>query len=302
MLDRTAFDNYKPGADAWANDVPDISLYDLKLKYKGKPKVSMMISTYNRRAQLARTLECLARQDFRAFELLFMDDGSTQNMDLVLDMFEPFLQIKRYHAERSSWRSCPSKAYRTMLPDAQGEVIAITMPEEMLDQRAMGVMYRNLFLPMPESRVYMIPDNPEIPPEQWAVTEPFWFRWMSLRPGWIPDSLYPEIDKVDWHKDARNLQKMPGYNTTGPCFAGQLNPWHATYPVYPWWCCSAALRACPIWDALPEFKDHGIIDRWFYHYRQMHKIVDVVPNEILCYHQPHQTSAVGTGEKVEPYL
>ena len=141
MLSRNEFDNYDPGVDQYANRKAKLVVDDLEPAFTGEPKVSIMISTWNRQWQLARSLECLARQEWKEFEVLIMDDGSTQDFSPIFDLFSNFLQLRTFRAERTSWRSCPSRAFNNMLPKAKGEVIVISHPEMMLHFDAVKSLY-----------------------------------------------------------------------------------------------------------------------------------------------------------------
>jgi len=189
VLPRQDFDRYTPGRDAFFDEVPLLKLDDLRPRFKGKPKVSYMISTWNRRAQLSRALECLARQEFRDFEVLITDDGSTQNLQGVFELFAEFLQLKVYKAERLAWRSCASRAYKRMLPDCEGKVVAIAHPEMMLDFAAMGIIHDSV-LGRYEDTWLSIIDTEEQPVK-------FDWYWCSLKPQFLQGAVYANVDTVD---------------------------------------------------------------------------------------------------------
>ncbi len=49
------------------------------------PKVSVIITTYNRPEELRRAVQSVLRQDFKNFELIIVDDGSNKKGDLPKD-------------------------------------------------------------------------------------------------------------------------------------------------------------------------------------------------------------------------
>jgi len=53
-----------------------------------KPFFSVVIPTYNRAEKLRRTIESVLAQSFRNFEVLVMDDGSTDNTEAVVESFD----------------------------------------------------------------------------------------------------------------------------------------------------------------------------------------------------------------------
>ena len=87
MLPANEFAKYRPKKDKYADIQPNLKIDDLKPAFRGVPKLSYMMSTWNRKGQLSRSLECLARQEWRNFEVLIMDDGSTEDLKPLFDMF-----------------------------------------------------------------------------------------------------------------------------------------------------------------------------------------------------------------------
>jgi len=293
LLTLSEFAAYSPGRDVYAEEMPDLHLDDLPRRYRGQPKLSYMISTWNRRAQLARSLESMARQTWRRFEVLLCDDGSTQDVRMLVDLFEPHLNLRYFRLERTAWHSCPSRAYLHMLPETRGQVVAIGHPEMMLHERAIEYLYRGCTEHLDDAHYYTI-GRPERIQGDWY--------WVSLKPCFLDDRLYRLLDTVDWHSDWNATTTLPNFPECGG-FAGWTNSRHAQQQEYPWWFVAAAARDCPIWGELPVIDSHGIIDMWFMRYRSVRGIVDVVPHQVLCLHQPHQTMAIGVaGEQDSPKL
>lgn len=284
MLPRDEFDHYDPGVDPYATRMAQLVIDDLEPAFSGEPKLSIMISTWNRQWQLARSLECLARQEWKEFEVLIMDDGSTQDLSPIFNLFSNFLQLKTFHAERNSWRSCPSRAFVHMLPETKGEVIVISHPEMMLHFDAVQSLYQGCAgsEPLEDAHYYSI-HQPEDLTGDWI--------WMSLKPQFVDAGYYGILDLVDWHTDVKNLWELPGFmDIIG--FSAKPNSDHVTWKEYPWWFVGAAKRECPIWDAMPVIDGHGIIDMWLLTFRASNNFIEITPNEPSCLHQPHQVSAV----------
>lgn len=60
------------------------------------PRVSVVVTTYNARALLAETLAAMLSQTFADFELIVIDDGSTDNTaDYLASMSDPRLRVVR---------------------------------------------------------------------------------------------------------------------------------------------------------------------------------------------------------------
>lgn len=293
VLSDIDFKNFYPEVDQQAEIVPKLKLNDLVRESNVLyPKLTYLISTWNRRGQLLRTLECLARQKMKDFEVLVMDDGSTEDIHSACDLFLPYLTINYFHRDREEWRSCPSSSYKMMLPHAKGEVIAIVHPEMMLHPDATEYLYWAHFKKLNDANYHIIidPGPPDLFDEvkpKYDCSERF---WVSLKSLFIIDTQYPIMDNVDWHSDIDNLKYLPDFmNIVG--FAGRPNTWHEARKYYPWWFVASAKRDDPIWTDLPSFKGHAMIDMWFINYRKKYKMIDVVPTKPLCYHQVHITSA-----------
>ena len=294
VLDPQAFRTWKPGPDPYAESGVTLKLDDLPPRWEGNIRLTYMMSTWNRSAQLARSLEMLARQEWREFEVLLNDDGSTEDIEYLVKMFEPHLNIRYYYSERTSWISCASKAFKRMLLDAQGEVVAIAHPEMMLHPAAMWYLYHGVVGILPDAAVNAMQAAPEGAHTGW--------RWVSLKPVFIQEDYYHLLDEIDWHSDIENLLSDARIARSAG-FAGRDNLWHANQTAYPWWFVAAAHRTCPIWDGIPAIKGHGIFDMWLVAVRCRWGFDDIIPDQPMCYHQPHLTSALAPrGEQDDPRL
>lgn len=138
-------------SDVFATMFPVLKLDDLQPKQDTSIKMSFLISfTENRKTQLARSLECLARQTFKEFEVLICDDGSRpQKMEEVYDKFIPYLNMKVIRLERSGFSSCPSRGIKELISLAQGEILATMQPEMMLTYDCADWLYNAHFNPIP---------------------------------------------------------------------------------------------------------------------------------------------------------
>jgi glycosyltransferase involved in cell wall biosynthesis len=82
------------------------------------PLVSVIIATYNRARWLPGTIESVLAQTFRDFELIVVDDGSTDNTTAVLQPFDGRLRYThQVNAERGAARN-------TGMRIASGEFVA----------------------------------------------------------------------------------------------------------------------------------------------------------------------------------
>ena len=83
------------------------------------PSVSVVIATYNRADLLLETIDSVLNQRFQDFELIVVDDGSTDNTREVLRRYEPRVQYL-YQENRG-----PSAARNLGVRHAKGAWIAI---------------------------------------------------------------------------------------------------------------------------------------------------------------------------------
>ena len=73
---------------------------------KSNPLVSIIIPTYNRAHLIGRALRSVLSQDYKNFEIIIIDDGSTDNTESVVNGFgENFIFIKQENRGRSYARN-----------------------------------------------------------------------------------------------------------------------------------------------------------------------------------------------------
>lgn len=283
--------------DPYIVENPQLRLDDLKPKYEGPIKLSYMISTFNRASQLARSLETLARQNFREFEVMVHDSDSTQKVLQVCEMFAPYLNLRYFYTKRDQFRMCPSQGFKKMLPECKGEVIACAHPEMMLDEDGTFFLYHGVF---PE---WYHPQCWYHHLDEYDIAKPAaddWI-WVTLKPRYLDNVIYPHIDSVDWHSKVSNLQKLPGFNmSTG--LSNQANYLWEKRLRHPWWFCASAKKEAKVWEAMPVFQGHAEIDMWFIHYRDRKMYVDNTPLNTVCYHQDHYRAAFGPDDEVVPEI
>lgn len=70
------------------------------------PKVSVIVTTYNRPEYLSETLEAIYNQTYRDFEVILVDDGSKNNYaDAYLEKYPDLILIKKNNAGLSAARN-----------------------------------------------------------------------------------------------------------------------------------------------------------------------------------------------------
>jgi len=83
-----------------------------------KPKVSVIIPTYNSAQFITETLESVFAQTYKDYEVIVVDDGSTDNTKEVL---KPYMSKIRYIYKENGG---PASARNVGIKNAQGEYIA----------------------------------------------------------------------------------------------------------------------------------------------------------------------------------
>ena len=135
---------------------------------KEKPTVSVIIPTYNRAKLLPRAIKSVLNQTFKDFEVIIVDDGSTDNTEEVINEFQK--HDKRIKYIRHEKNKGAAAARNTGIKIAQGEYIAFQdsddewLPEKLEKQMKIfesapaeiGVVYTGLWR-MGNSRKVYIP-------------------------------------------------------------------------------------------------------------------------------------------------
>lgn len=96
------------------------------MREPGSPRVSVIIATYNRRKLLKESIESVLNQSFQDFEIIVIDDGSTDNTsELIQEINSP--KIRYYYQENSGRSHARNKA----LGLARGEFIAFNDSDDL---------------------------------------------------------------------------------------------------------------------------------------------------------------------------
>jgi len=85
------------------------------------PVISVIIPTYNRAQALSRCLASLLKQDFRPFEVIICDDGSTDDTRSVADSYSAELDIQYSFEENFGG---PARPRNRGIALARGEILA----------------------------------------------------------------------------------------------------------------------------------------------------------------------------------
>ena len=105
------------------------------MKHKNK-KVSIIVPTFNREKHLDTALRSVFNQTFVDFEVIVVDDGSTDGTEAVVEQYQGFYPEKvRYFYQSNRG---PGSARNLGIQKAVGEYIAFLDSDDVWDSRKLG--------------------------------------------------------------------------------------------------------------------------------------------------------------------
>lgn len=134
---------------------------------RNKPKVSVVIPTYNRAHTLSKSLNSVLNQTYQNFEIIIVDDGSSDNTEDVIRNFQK--KDKRIIYVKHEKNKGQSAAENTGIKIAKGDYIAFQdsddewLPKKLEKQikliekspSDLGVVYTGLLRIMGNKRIYV---------------------------------------------------------------------------------------------------------------------------------------------------
>jgi glycosyltransferase involved in cell wall biosynthesis len=75
------------------------------MKFFHSPLVTVIIPTFNRAGVIEKSINSVLNQDYKNFELIIIDDGSTDNTEEIVKNFHDVLYVKKNHEGQSQARN-----------------------------------------------------------------------------------------------------------------------------------------------------------------------------------------------------
>lgn len=103
------------------------------------PKISVIMPVYNKARYIERTINSILSQTYKDFELIIVDDGSTDGSELICDKFEQIdSRVKVFHIENSG----VSNARNIGMENAKGEYIQFIDADDYIDTNMLYELYQ----------------------------------------------------------------------------------------------------------------------------------------------------------------
>jgi glycosyltransferase involved in cell wall biosynthesis len=150
-------------------------------KHKVQPLVSVILPTYNRETYLGESIRSVLAQTYRSFELIVVDDGSTDGTEGLVRSFSPPVRYARQpHAG-------VARARNRGLDEARGELIAFQDSDDLWHQDKLALQVA-LLNERPEVGVVCTAEQ-IIDPDGNVIGG----QWKTLHSGWVTEALFQSI-------------------------------------------------------------------------------------------------------------
>ena len=173
-----------------------------------KPKVSIIIPTYNEEKVISRCLESLQKQTYKDFEIILVDDGST---DQTLHILQAFKEKDKRIKVLSQPHGGPGPARNLGASIAEGEVLVFVDSDMTFLETFLGELSGPIFEGRTNGTFSKL--------EYVANPKNIWSRCWGINEGWREGMRHP-ADYPDKQKVFRAIlksefEKVGGFSSTG---------------------------------------------------------------------------------------
>ena len=88
-------------------------------------KISIIVPVYNSEKHLCKMIESIIEQEYSHWELILVDDGSTDRSGDVCDEYAQKILESKYIIKKKAWRSICSSARNKALDKISGDYVYI---------------------------------------------------------------------------------------------------------------------------------------------------------------------------------
>ncbi len=102
------------------------------------PKFSILMSNYNKSTYVAEAIQSVKNQTFKDWELVIVDDCSTDNS---MEVIKPFLKDERIRFLKNSVNTGCIRTLKRLIYESRAEIVGILDSDDVLTNDAIEVMY-----------------------------------------------------------------------------------------------------------------------------------------------------------------
>ncbi len=176
------------------------------------PAISIAIPMYNVEKYIGACLESILAQTFQDFEVVVVDNGSTDNSPAILESYIPKFggRLKTFRIEKNS--GSPAPAYNNAVALSRGKYVYVMDSDDLLVNNALEILYNyaeksNADVIHMDNYWEFSSDNNKILPSQQEVTI-FSPPNAVKQPMWMIENKFERLKKVcggfytwpAWHK------------------------------------------------------------------------------------------------------
>lgn len=106
------------------------------------PKISVVIPVYNVEKYIERCVNSVISQSFSDFEIILIDDGSTDRSGIICDKLENVdFRVRTYHKENGGVCSARNMG----IENAKGDFLYFADPDDELETECLNILYDGIF-------------------------------------------------------------------------------------------------------------------------------------------------------------